>query len=184
MDWLSTDPTDNSGIFIRFPDPDRAPPGRDSVLQNPGDAASLFGFEVQIDATQGGDSPKDAQGGEVEVVPPRFRGTGAIYNESRQSLNAVSGLAPNQWHTFIIRATGLTITVDVRVDGGAPERVTSFTYDPTSYAANDARGNPHRGSPSRAGARPDDRTGYRYIGLQSHNQSKRIKFRNIYIKPL
>jgi choline dehydrogenase-like flavoprotein len=184
LDWLSTDPLDNSGIFIRFPDPDRPAPGRDNVLQNPGDIASLFGFEVQIDATQGGDPPRDAQGNVTEQVPARFRGTGAIYNESAQALNSVSGLAPNQWHTFIIRAQGLSITVDVRVNGGAPQRLTSFTYDPNAYAAGDPRKNPHRGLPSRAGSRPDDRSGYRYIGLQSHNQSKRVKYRNIYIKPL
>lgn len=184
LDWLSTDPLDNSGIFIRFPDPDRPAPGRGQVFKDPGEIASRFGFEVQIDAQEGGGSPTDSDGRETEQVPSRFRGTGAIYNESKQALDPVSGLAPNQWHTFVIRAKGPTITVDVRVNGGGLQRVTSFTYDPKAYPAGDLRANPERGLPSRAGASAEDRTGYRYIGLQSHNQSKRIKFRNIFIKPI
>lgn len=188
LDWFSTDANDNSGIFIRFPDPDRPPPGSNGgdrrTLKNPGDIASLLGFEIQIDATEGGDNPKDARRNETENVPSRFRGTGAVYNEPRQALNPVNGLVANQWHTFIIRAQGATITVDVRVGGGPVQRRTSFTYDPKLYPANDPRGNAQRGLPTRPGDGPDGRSGFRYIGLQSHFESRRIKFRNIFIKPL
>jgi hypothetical protein len=176
LEWLSTDPTDNSGIFIRFPDPDQAPPDQNLVLQKPG-----FIFEIQIDATRGGGNPTDANGTETENVDSRFRGTGAIYNEPLQNLNDVSGIIINQWHTFIIRAEGMKIEVDIKVNGGVRQPFSKFTYDPTVYPPGDLRSNPNRGLPTQSG---NVKGAKRYIGIQTHFQSKLIKFRNIFIKPI
>ena len=181
LDWLSTDVTDNSGVFIRFPDPDKAPPDKPEAFLEPGFVGNQYGFEIQIDATRGGDNPKDSNDNVTENVDPRFRGTGAIYNEPRQELNDVSGIVPNQWHTFIIRAIGMKIEVDIKVNGGAPQLLTRFTYDPSIYSPNDLRGNKYRGLPTGTG---NDKGAKRYIGIQTHSQSKLIKFRNIFIKPI
>lgn len=181
LDWLSTDVTDNSGVFIRFPDPDKALPDKDEAFLEPGFVGNEYGFEIQIDATRGGDNPKDSSGNETENVDPRFRGTGAIYNESRQTLNDVSGIVTNQWHTFIIRAIDMTFEVDIKVNGGALQPLTRFTYNPSVYSQNDLRRNNARGLPTRPG---NDKGSKRYIGIQAHNQSKLIKFRNIFIKPI
>ncbi|HJU05039.1 MAG TPA: GMC oxidoreductase [Nitrospiraceae bacterium] len=182
LDWMTSDEKDNSGIFIRFPDPDKPPPGKEQAFLEPGFIAVEYGFEIQIDASEGGDNPKKANGETAEFVDKRFRGTGAIYNEPRQNLLAVPGLVPNQWHTFIIRVKGLTIEVDARVNGGPPQRRTTFTYDSTAYVPDDLRGNPARGRPTPSGA--GEAGVKRYIGLQAHNESRLVKFRKIFIKPI
>lgn len=181
LDWFSTDATDNSGVFIRFPDPDKAPPDKSATFLKPGFLANEYGFEIQIDATQGGSNPTDDKGKETESVDPRFRGTGAIYNEPRQILSNVSGINLNQWHTYIIRARGMDIEVDIKVNGGAQQPLTKFKYDLTTYPPGDLRANKNRGLPTRLG---NDRDAKRYIGIQTHNQSKLIKFRNVFIKPI
>jgi len=181
LEWLSTDSTDNSGIFIRFPDPDQAPPDQNLVLQKPGFIGNEYGFEIQIDATRGGGNPTDVNGKETENVESRFRGTGAIYNEPLQNLNDVSGIGINQWHTFIIRAEGMEIEVDIKVNGGVQQPFSRFTYDPTVYPPGDLRSNPNRGLPTQSGNVKGTK---RYIGIQTHFQSKLIKFRNIFIKPI
>jgi choline dehydrogenase-like flavoprotein len=181
LDWLSTDPTDNSGIFIRFPDPDKAPPDKDFVLTQPGFIGNEYGFEIQIDATRGGSSPTDSNGNVTENVEPRFRGTGAIYNESTQDLKDVPGIGINQWNTYIIRAVGMDIEVDIKVNGGVQQPFTRFKYDSTIYPSGDLRSNPFRGVPTQPG---NDTGAKRYIGIQTHNESKLIKFRNIFIKPI
>ena len=173
VDWLSTDPADNSGIFLRFPDPDRPPPGENEARRDPAAVAVDYGFEVQIDATAGGSSPTGAPG----PVDRRFRATGAIYNEDRQELSAVSGLAVNQWHTFIVTARNLQVDVQVQVNGGARQPMTSFRFDPSAYLPGDARGNPQRGQPT-------GRPGPRYVGLQAHPQTRLVKYRNIFIRPI
>jgi choline dehydrogenase-like flavoprotein len=186
LDWMSSEPSDNSGIFIRFPDPDRPPPGRqgeneDKALQEPGAIASEYGFEIQIDSDEGGSSPTTIDGQVAENVAPRFRGTGAIYNESRQDLRVIPALSPGQWHSFIIRARGMSFEVDVRINGGEAQRRTSFTYSPNNYSPDDVRRNVHRGLPTRPGRDSDAK---RYIGIQTHFKSKLIKYRNIFIRPL
>jgi len=181
LDWLSTDPTDNSGIFIRFPDPDKAPPDKDLVFAKPGFVANEYGFEIQIDATRGGSSPTDSNNNVTENVDSRFRGTGAIYNESRQDLKDISGIGINQWHTYIIRAVGMDIEVDIKVNGGVQQPLTKFKYDPSVYQRDDLRRNDYRGLPTRPG---NEKGAKRYVGIQTHDQSKLIKFRNIFIKPI
>lgn len=171
VDWMTSDPDDNSGVFIRFPDPDRAPPKKDFAFTEPGYVATEYGFELQIDNARGGDSPPEG------FVDPRFRGTGAFYNEPTQTMQDVAGLGPNQWHTYIIKARGLQFDVDVRVNGGPARPLTSFTFNEANYEPNDVRGNPHRGLPSQPGAE-------RYIGLQLHDKTKLVKYRNIFIKPI
>lgn len=185
LEWLSTDVEDNSGVFIRFPDPDRAPPGKDQVFLEPGFTAAEYGFEIQIDRSEGGDNPKDALGNTTENVLPRFRGTGAIYNESRQDLRDIPVLEINKWHKFVIRARGMRIEVDVGVDGAPPVRRTTFDFNPANYAAGDLRGDKARGLPTATATNGGANNAVRrYIGLQTHARSKLIKFRNIFIRPL
>ena len=181
LDWLSTDPTDNSGIFVRFPDPDRPPPGKTKVFTEPGAIASEYGFEIQIDAQRLGGNPLKADGSVAQVVDPKFRGTGAIYNEPSQNLNEALNFPVFQWHTFIIRAQGSKITVTARVNGGAVQPMTEFTFNPAIYAPGDLRGSPHRGKP---GKDIEEVGAKRYIGLQSHFQTKLVLYRNMFIKPV
>ena len=181
LDWLSTDPTDNSGIFVRFPDPDRPPPGKTKVFTEPGAIASEYGFEIQIDAQRLGDNPLKADGSVAQVVDPKFRGTGAIYNEPSQNLNEALNFPVFQWHTFIIRAQGSKITVTARLNGGAVQPMTEFTFNPAIYAPGDLRGSPDRGKP---GKDTEEVGAKRYIGLQSHFQTKLVLYRNIFIKPV
>jgi hypothetical protein len=181
LDWLSTDPTDNSGVFVRFPDPDRPPPGKHKVFTEPGAIASEYGFEIQIDAQRRGDNPLKAGGGVAEIVDPKFRGTGAMYNEPSQKLNERLNFPVFQWHTFIIRAQGSKITVTARVNGGTVQPMTEFTFNPNVYAPGDLRGSPDRGKP---GKDTEEVGAKRYIGLQSHFQTNLVLYRNIFIKPI
>lgn len=94
VDWRASAQDDNSGVFIRFPDP-----GSDWTIP------VVQGYEIQIDNT--GKNP--------DTSPPSFgdplHNTGAIYKLSG------SAAAPSvgQWHTYEIEANGSTITV--RLDG-------------------------------------------------------------------
>lgn len=186
LDWMASGASDNSGVFIRFPDPDLPPPlpagERKQALANPGEIASRFGFEVQIDNLEGGDSPRDGSGNVTEQVAAAFRGTGAIYNESSQTLSDVGRLDPGRWHSFRIVAKGNSIAVDVRKDGDANYRPRSrFTYNRDAYPPNDPRAEAGRGLPTDL---QEGAAGKRYIGLQSHDRTMLVRFKNIFIKPL
>lgn len=92
IDWRTGLITDNSGIYIRIPDPNTP-----NALQD----ADNLGHEIQID-DRGVSSQKPAGGDWIAI-------TGAIYN-----LQAPTQFVSNPtgtWNTYIIEANGPTITV-------------------------------------------------------------------------
>jgi len=144
LDWLTWREDDNSGVFLRFPDPTSID------YNNTAFVAVNFGYEVQIDALARGAPPPG------KSVDPRFRRTGAIYNEPTQALDdAVVALGPGQWNHFEIRAKGNVFTVSLN-------GVLRTTF--TNTDANRAKAEPAS----------------RFIGLQTH--TGRVLFRNIEIR--
>lgn len=100
LEWLTWRQDDNSGIFLRFPDPVSVD------FDNTAYVAVHKGYEVQIDALQRGASPPG------QTVDTKFRGTGAIYNEPSQNLDeSVVAHGPGQWNRFEIRVKGNLFTV-------------------------------------------------------------------------
>jgi hypothetical protein len=92
LQWLTWRDDDNSGVFVRFPDPNSR------NYDNTAFVAVDFGFEVQIDALARGSSPPG------QNVDPRFRRTGAIYNIPGQNLDDTVVARPaGQWNDFEIR---------------------------------------------------------------------------------
>ena len=77
LDWRTSDRTDNSGVFLRFPDPHDDPR-----------VAIEHGYEVQIND----DPSRDPQT------------TGAIYGFRAPSSSASN--PPGQWNSYRIRVTG------------------------------------------------------------------------------
>jgi choline dehydrogenase-like flavoprotein len=110
IDWRASTLDDNSGIFIRFPDP-----GNDWTIP------VTQGYEIQIDNT--GKNP--------DTNPPSFGDplytTGAIYKL------AGSTAAPSigQWHTYEIEANGATITV--RLDGQQVSQLKNANRSPKGF---------------------------------------------------
>jgi choline dehydrogenase-like flavoprotein len=92
LEWRVFRPQDNSGVFLRFPDPDS------KGYINPAWVAVHFGFEVQIDELGQPDSAAIHQ-------------TGAIYNEPGQTLTLQPAKAPGQWNEYEIRVQGDSYTV-------------------------------------------------------------------------
>ena len=92
LEWRTFLVDDNSGVFVRFPDPDS------KNYSNPAWVASHFGFEVQIDDL-----------GQPDGVP--IHTTGAIYNEPGQILSLVAAKPPGQWNEYEIRVQGQEYTV-------------------------------------------------------------------------
>ena len=98
--WLTWREDDNSGIFVRFPDPTTVD------YNNTAFVAVDFGFEVQIDALGRGSPPPG------QNVDQKFRTTGAIYNIADQNLNeSVTPNGPGQWNDFEIRVKDNRYTV-------------------------------------------------------------------------
>jgi len=91
-EWRVFSINDNSGVFVRFPDPDS------KGYNNSAWVAVHFGFEVQIDEL-----------GQPDGGP--MHRTGAIYNEPVQTLTLQAANAIGQWNEFEIRAQGQTYTV-------------------------------------------------------------------------
>jgi len=94
LDWMRTAENDNSGVFIRFPDPNS------KGYNNPAWVGVNFGFEVQID----------------ELGAPDGAGihkTGAIYAQPDQQLSQVAALPPGQWNQYEIRVEGQSYTVSL-----------------------------------------------------------------------
>lgn len=138
LEWRTFRHEDNSGVFVRFPDPGN------KGYDNPAWVAVNFGFEVQID----------------ELGKPDGAGihkTGAIYNESTQTLTQNPARPLGEWNDYEINVTNQTYTV--LLNG---VQVTTFTNT-----------NPDRGKPSTSKI-PS------YIGLQAY-QGQRVQFRNVRI---
>ncbi|MBK6006609.1 DUF1080 domain-containing protein [Ramlibacter ginsenosidimutans] len=109
VDFRLSSPTDNSGVFLRFPDPAGNP---DIPVQQ--------GYEVQIDNT--GFNPQTNSQGDP------YHRTGAIYG-----LAPASGSLPSiqQWHTYEIEAIGARITV--RLDGQQVSQLVNASRSPRGF---------------------------------------------------
>jgi Domain of Unknown Function (DUF1080) len=107
-DWQAFDLTDNSGIFIRFPDP-----GGDLNIP------ITQGYEVQIDNT--GSNPDRG------TLNDAFHQTGAIYQLAPSTAEPAIG----QWHTFEIEANGPRIVV--RLDGDQASELQNAGRSPMGY---------------------------------------------------
>lgn len=107
-DWRASNPTDNSGVFIRFPDP-----GNDWTIP------VNQGYEIQIDNT--GFNP------DTNTFNDPLHNTGAIYKLAPST----AAPAPGQWHTFEIEANGTTITVSL--DGQQVSQLTNANRSPQGF---------------------------------------------------
>jgi len=104
LQWLTWRDDDNSGVFVRFPEPVTST----IDYNNTAFIAVDFGFEVQIDALGRGSPPPG------QNVDKKFRTTGAIYNIPNQTLDETVLANPaGQWNTFEIRVKDNRFTVFV-----------------------------------------------------------------------
>lgn len=92
LEWLRTGANDNSGVFVRFPDPNS------KGYSNTAFVGVDFGFEIQIDETA---SPDGA---------PMHR-TGAIYAQPNQAFSLQPAKPVGEWNEYEIRVKGQTYTV-------------------------------------------------------------------------
>jgi hypothetical protein len=83
LEWKRWDDSGNSGVFIRFPDPDG------KGYSNPAYVAVHFGFEVQIDEL-----------GRPDGAP--FHRTGAVYGQPGQTRTEQLSHPAGQWNDFVI----------------------------------------------------------------------------------
>jgi hypothetical protein len=109
LQWLRTRTDDNSGVFLRFPDPNSR-----SDYFNKHYVAVDYGFEVQID-----------EFGQPDGLD--IHKTGAIYNQVGQSLSLVPARPPGEWNDFEIEVAGQNYIV--RLNG---TQVSSFSFTPGS----------------------------------------------------
>jgi hypothetical protein len=101
LDWKASSINDNSGVFIRFSEPDNDP----LIAVN-------TGYEIQIDDMAMPDGNP-------------LHKTGAIYNFSAPSNAAVASRPVGQWNTFEIEVTGQKYGVTLNGEKVIPE----FTGD-------------------------------------------------------
>jgi hypothetical protein len=102
LEWLAWRDDDNSGVFLRFPDP--ASPAIN--YDNRAFIGVDFGFEVQIDALGRGSPPPG------QNVDKKFRTTGAIYNVPNQTLDeSVLANSAGQWNRYEILVRDNRFTV-------------------------------------------------------------------------
>jgi hypothetical protein len=92
LEWRVFVPQDNSGVFLRFPDPNS------KGYQNPAWVPVHFGFEVQID-----------EQGQPDGAP--IHKTGAIYGEAGQTLSLQPAKPPGEWNEYEISVQGNRFTV-------------------------------------------------------------------------
>jgi choline dehydrogenase-like flavoprotein len=124
LEWLRWRDDDNSGVFIRFPDPDS------KGYNNTAYVAIHFGFEVQIDQLARDDGAP-------------IHKTGAIYDlAGPTNPNALPVNPPGQWNEFEIHAQGQDYKVLLN---GVP--ITTLTFVAGSDPAH-----PDRGLPTAPGA--------------------------------
>jgi Domain of Unknown Function (DUF1080)/GMC oxidoreductase len=93
-EWRLAQANDNSGVFVRFPNPNS------KGYNNTAYVAVHFGFEVQIDETAAPDGADQHR-------------TGAIYGEPSQAFNLQPALPVGQWNAYEIRVQGQTYTVQL-----------------------------------------------------------------------
>lgn len=144
---------DNSGVFVRFRDPELPPPGQSEPYRNKAWVAVHTGFEVQID--------ERARGNPDGLDQHR---SGAIYGErlgagnGRQRYRRGPELAPGRWIELEVDVVGQHYQVRV---GGVP--VTSFTNTDLGRGRGPAQ---------------DRDSGF--IGLQLHTGA--VAFRNVRVR--
>jgi Domain of Unknown Function (DUF1080) len=97
VDWKVSRRNDNSGVFIRFSDPDNDP----LIAVN-------TGYEIQIDDLAMPDGNP-------------LHKTGAIYNFAAPSNAAVASKSIGQWNIFEIEATGQKYSVTLNDEKVIPE---------------------------------------------------------------
>ncbi len=97
VDWKASSINDNSGLFIRFSDPDNDP-----II------AVNTGYEIQIDDLAMPDGNP-------------LHKTGAIYNFAAPSNAAGASKPVGQWNTFEIETTGQKYSVALNGDKVIPE---------------------------------------------------------------
>ena len=103
LEWLTWRDDDNSGIFLRFPEPVKT---ATVDYNNTAFIAVDFGFEAQIDALGRGSPPPG------QNVDKKFRTTGAIYNMASQTLDeSIVAKAAGQWNAYEIRVKDNRFTV-------------------------------------------------------------------------
>jgi len=114
LDFRLSSPTDNSGVFLRFPALGNTDPANDWRR------AVTDGYEIQIDNT--GFNP------DTNTFDDPLHKTGAIY-----TLAASSAVMPavGQWHTYEIEALGGTITV--RLNGQQVSQLRNASRSPKGY---------------------------------------------------
>jgi hypothetical protein len=104
LQWQRTESNDNSGVFVRFPDPGS------KGYDNQAYVGVDFGFEIQID---------DA--GEPDGAP--MHRTGAIYDQPTQQFSLMPSLPPGEWNDYRIIVVGQIYTVFLN-----GTQVTQFTF--------------------------------------------------------
>ena len=163
MQWRdsSTGAIGNSGVFVRFPQPEEAvarPPAErfpcqvGSATNQPAWVAIFCGHEIQIN---------DAQTSEPQK-------TGSIYNFSVNNAEQAQVQPKGTWVDYEVRVVGQTYTIIrngnvIKSFENAPDQPSSRPGDPPTNARQFARG---------------------YIGLQNHGGSDVIDFRNVRVLPL
>jgi len=150
---------DNSGVFVRFQDPQLAVPRRSDptisdFYTNKAWVAVDTGFEVQIDETAAGNPP------DLDM-----HRTGAVYSipvgnaPGEQAYQRGPGLQPGDWNDYEIHVAGQTYVV--KLNG---QRTTTF-----------ANGDAYRGKSGQGDL------AHGFVGLQTH--TGRVAFRNVRIGP-
>ncbi|HEY7416236.1 MAG TPA: DUF1080 domain-containing protein [Ktedonobacteraceae bacterium] len=95
VEWMTSRVSDNSGVFIRFPNPEQT--GYDNTALT----GNVDGFEVQIDNLGRPDGAAQHK-------------TGAIYGMAGPvHANALPVHPPGQWNMFEIRVQGQTYTISL-----------------------------------------------------------------------
>ncbi|MEU6645608.1 ThuA domain-containing protein [Saccharomonospora sp. NPDC046836] len=150
----------NSGVFVRFPNPntplEQRPAGSCGTVgaarTSPAWVAIYCGHEVQM---------YDGESGEPQK-------TGSIYNFDPVGLGDAGTTPKGQWNTYEIRVVGQHYTI---IRNGVV--INEFENAPGIQS-------------SRAGDPPTDQRQFRngFIGLQNHGNNDVIEFRNIRVREL
>jgi len=140
LEWCASREDDNSGVFLRFPDP------TSKGYQNEAWVGVHFGYEVQIDAL-----------GAPDGAPPHR--TGAIYAEPQQDFSFVPAKPAGSWNLYEIEVRGDTYLV--RLNGAQTTRF---------LATDPKRGRPSApGAPTFVGlqAHPGHRVAFRHVRVRA-----------------
>lgn len=100
IEWLREENDDNSGVFVRFPNPDRAEEPNTALV-------AARGFEIQIDEL-----------GSPDGAP--YHRTGAIYGERGQTFSLRPARPVGEWNLYEIEARGQDYVV--RLNGAVVSR--------------------------------------------------------------